>query len=202
MSPAFSQKMDSGGRSFRSSHYALVILWALSVVVFHQLLELQGMPFSQNKDDITIEYLSMMLAQQQLLRHPVLDLKRGQAAKAVAMPSVRVEEEIESTDRKNFYGGKGDKEHLGGFVSGNVDMDGVSPSAWKVMLTEHGIKSVLDVGCGRGVSTSWFQMHGVKTQCVEGSHDAWEQSLFPNDMRVEHDFSRGYVIFKVEFRFV
>ncbi len=62
------------------------------------------------------------------------------------------------------------------------------------MVEYLGIKSVLDVGCGRGISTSWFVMHGLEfVQCVEGSHDAVTQSIIPNaeDVVVEHDFSRG-----------
>jgi hypothetical protein len=173
----------------------MVILWALSVVVFHQLLELHGMPSSQSSDESKAQYFSLpsLLStneqqQQQQQRHPILDLKR---TRALAMPSVRVEEEFRKSKQDKYYGGKGDKQHLGGFASGSVDMNGVSPAAWKLMLTEHGVKSLLDVGCGRGVSTSWFLMHGVDAQCVEGSHDAWEQSLVPNNIRTEHDFSRG-----------
>lgn len=164
----------------------LVVLWALSVVVFHQILELFGMRFYQSINEQNAPYLNLPtfgLPQQ----HPILDLKR---TAAVALPSVRVEEDTRSGSEK-YYGGKGDKHHLGGFASGSVDMDGVSPAAWTLMLKEHGVKSLLDVGCGRGVSTSWFHMHGVDTQCVEGSHDAWEQSLIPNKIRTEHDFSRG-----------
>jgi 2-polyprenyl-3-methyl-5-hydroxy-6-metoxy-1,4-benzoquinol methylase len=59
------------------------------------------------------------------------------------------------------------------------------------MVQEHGIKSILDIGCGRGVSTSWFYTHGLETYCVEGSHDAVEQSLLPPGIVTEHDFSRG-----------
>ena len=69
-------------------------------------------------------------------------------------------------------------------------------------LIKHlGIKSLLDVGCGRGISTSWFITHGLKyVLCVEGSHDAIQQSLIPQIKHipnrttyeiVEHDFSRG-----------
>ncbi len=50
---------------------------------------------------------------------------------------------------------------------------------------------ITQVGCGRGVSTSWFHTHGVKAQCVEGSHDAIEQTLLPLNVVTEHDFSRG-----------
>lgn len=67
------------------------------------------------------------------------------------------------------------------------------------MITNIGVKSLLDVGCGKGVSTSWFVLHGLEfVQCVEGSHDAVSHTIVPNitdtDERVtvvEHDFSRG-----------
>ena len=40
---------------------------------------------------------------------------------------------------------------------------------WKYMITYFGVKSLLDVGCGRGISTAWFYLHVVETFCVEGS---------------------------------
>jgi hypothetical protein len=179
--------VDSKRGTYFRSPYGLIILWAVSVVVCHQFFELYGISYSDS-DNSKSRHLNLPQHHPYQLHHPILDLKRG---KAVALPSVRVEEEIRKTSQDKYYGGRGDKQHLGGFASGSVDMNGVSPAAWKLMLTEHGIKSLLDVGCGRGVSTSWFHMHGVDTQCVEGSHDAWEQSLVPNNIRIEHDFSRG-----------
>jgi hypothetical protein len=109
---------------------------------------------------------------------------------AVALPSIRIQQN-ESAAARDQYGGQGDKPHLGGFTE--VDMHGLTPSAWLWMVTEVGVKSVLDVGCGRGISTSWFAIHGVDAQCVEGSHDAYEKSMLPNKetRMVEHDFSRG-----------
>jgi len=107
---------------------------------------------------------------------------------AVALPSIQISEE---TIKRNHYGGKGDKPHLGGFADNNVDMDGVTPELWKYMVQQIGIKSILDVGCGRGVSTSWFHLHGVDSYCVEGSHDAVLQTLLPPKIVTEHDFSRG-----------
>ncbi|KAL7530607.1 hypothetical protein ACHAXR_003590 [Thalassiosira sp. AJA248-18] len=112
--------------------------------------------------------------------------------KAVAMPSIRISEEEENNIKRDQYGGKGDKPHLGGFTE--FDPLGVSPSLWKHMITILGIKSLLDVGCGKGISTSWFVTHGLEfVQCVEGSHDAVSQSIVPNSKKhvVEHDFSRG-----------
>lgn len=109
---------------------------------------------------------------------------------ALALPSIRLSDDKDDVQRK-FYGGKGDKAHLGGFT--DIDMLGISPAVWRKMITYFGVKSVLDVGCGRGTSTSWFHLHGVDVQCVEGSHDAIEKSMIPlAELHiVEHDFSRG-----------
>ena len=69
------------------------------------------------------------------------------------------------------------------------------------MIEKLGIKSMVDIGCGRGISTSWFITHGLEyVVCAEGSHDAVTQSLIPTIQNVpsktkwelvEHDFSRG-----------
>jgi hypothetical protein len=50
---------------------------------------------------------------------------------------------------------------------------------------------VLDVGCGRGISSSYFLEQGAEVLCVEGSHDAVERSLLPKHLIVEHDYARG-----------
>jgi hypothetical protein len=108
--------------------------------------------------------------------------------KAIALPSVRVSKEEFQSDKR--YGGKGDKPHLGGFT--DMDHHGISPAVWKWMMTYIGVHSVLDVGCGRGISTSWFYFHGADVLCVEGSHDAVENTVIPDtSLIVEHDFSRG-----------
>ena len=106
------------------------------------------------------------------------------------LPSIRVQDTAQSADR-SIYGGKGDKQHLGGFT--DIDIQGISPAAWKWMIQRLNVKSLMDVGCGRGISTTWFLMHGVESLCVEGSHDARERTMLPNPdtQMVEHDFSRG-----------
>jgi len=78
---------------------------------------------------------------------------------------------------------------LGGFTE--FDFDGMSPRLWRFLMTNWTVKSVVDVGCGRGVSSSWFYSHGARVLCVEGSHDAVERSVLPQDHIVEHDFTRG-----------
>ena len=111
--------------------------------------------------------------------------------KAEALPSIRVEKDVEQRKGQVHYGGEGDKVHLGGFTA--YDGMGVSPAVWKYIIQEMGIKSLMDVGCGKGVSTLWFHLHGVKVLCVEGSHDAVSHTLLPDPASqvVEHDFSRG-----------
>lgn len=70
---------------------------------------------------------------------------------------------------------------------------GISPNVWKNMIKEYGVRSLLDVGCGRGISSSWFLYHGARIKCAEGSHDAVERTLLPDPATqvTEHDFSRG-----------
>ena len=110
--------------------------------------------------------------------------------KAVALPSIRVPVKETTAADPSIYGGVGDKPHLGGFT--DLDHHGVSPSAWKWMVSYLGVHSLLDGGCGRGISTSWFLFHGVDVLCVESSHDAVERTVFPDHgLIVEHDFSRG-----------
>jgi SAM-dependent methyltransferase len=111
------------------------------------------------------------------------------------LPSIRVNdhhvEQSRSKHKNVKYGGAGDKPHLGGFTQ--YDGHGVSPYVWSNMMEQYGVHSVVDVGCGRGTSTTWFLYQGVDVICVEGSHDAVLQSLLPNPdtQIVEHDFSRG-----------
>jgi SAM-dependent methyltransferase len=110
--------------------------------------------------------------------------------KAQNLPSIRDQEEGLKKARRR-YGGAGDKQHLGGFSE--IDPGGLNPALFKHMIEDYGVHSFLDIGCGRGFSTSWFLMHGVDVLCAEGSHDAVERSVLPDPSTqvVEHDFSRG-----------
>lgn len=111
-----------------------------------------------------------------------------------SMPSVRLTPEEEkrlnpSRTPDTIYGGKLDKPHLGGFTE--RDEMGLSMNLFNYMMGPMTIKSVIDVGCGKGISTKEFLDRGARVLCVEGSHDGVEQSLLPSSMIVEHDFSRG-----------
>ena len=119
------------------------------------------------------------------------------AGEGVAMPNDRnvYDADIDALRQSKQLGGVGDALHLGGFARNHNLGTGVSPAVWKHMVTQFNIKSVLDLGCGRGFATAWFDTHGVKTRGVDGSADALEHSAIPADRRaavlVEHDFARG-----------
>jgi len=59
------------------------------------------------------------------------------------------------------------------------------------MLGPLAVLSMVDVGCGIGHSAKYFLDLGAKVLCVEGSHDATQQSVLPASAIVEHDFTRG-----------
>jgi 2-polyprenyl-3-methyl-5-hydroxy-6-metoxy-1,4-benzoquinol methylase len=107
------------------------------------------------------------------------------------LPSLRLTEgeETEAQKVRKKYGGKGDKLHLGGFIQ--YDRMGVSNNTWNFMMGPLGVKSLLDLGCGRGISTKYFLDQGAKVLCIEGSHDAVTRSLLPRENIIEHDFTRG-----------
>ena len=66
-----------------------------------------------------------------------------------------------------------------------------SPGLWTFILKAINVRSVIDVGCGRGISTKWFLDHGADVLCVEGANDAINKSYLPRDKIVSHDFSLG-----------
>ena len=91
--------------------------------------------------------------------------------------------------RGSLYRGFGDPAHLGGFSDNSTDSQ--APMLWLWMMKHLTVKSVIDIGCGRGYSTKWFLDHGARVLCVEGSHDAVTNSFLPPQLIVEHDFSKG-----------
>jgi SAM-dependent methyltransferase len=78
---------------------------------------------------------------------------------------------------------------VGGFTE--RDEMGLSTNLFNYMMGPLTVKSIVDVGCGKGVSTKEFLDRGARVLCVEGSHDGVQQSLLPSDLIVEHDFARG-----------
>jgi hypothetical protein len=131
-----------------------------------------------------------MMAQSSVNNHFLVDGSLGTVSPP-SKPSIRLSEEQESkvTHMRRDYGGKGDKLHLGGFRPN--DYASRSNNTWNFMMGILGVKSLIDIGCGVGVSTKYFLQKGARVLCVEGSHDAVERTLLPKDVVVEHDFTRG-----------
>ena len=105
------------------------------------------------------------------------------------LPSEPASPEEDRAIKRGIYGGRGDKAHLGGFT--DFDQEGFSNNTFNFMLGPLGVKSVVDVGCGRGFSTNRFRELGARVLCVEGSRDAIERSVLPRRLVLQHDFSRG-----------
>jgi SAM-dependent methyltransferase len=199
LKPSRSRKGSSSSSSFFSSGRVYFCILVLSNLLVFQL---SRQPRDYAGQEPSSEHLlleadaSLLLpvpndqaAAWNPLRNP-LEIPPGQAPN---LPSIRVSEEaVDKYRTKNTkYGGFGDKQHLGGFTE--YDGSGVSPTVWQGMMELFGVHSLLDVGCGRGTSTTWFWKQGVKVLCVEGSHDAIQHTILPDPATqvVEHDFARG-----------
>lgn len=79
--------------------------------------------------------------------------------------------------------------HLGGYVRGG-DPATCCAHLWSWMVQEHGVRSVLDVGCGEGHSARFFQDLGCAVCGVEGCQRAIDDSVIPGQV-VQHDFCHG-----------
>jgi SAM-dependent methyltransferase len=79
--------------------------------------------------------------------------------------------------------------HLGGYVRGG-DPGTWCPQLWSWVVQEFRIRSVLDVGCGEGHSTRFFQGQGCRALGVDGCQQAIAESAAPGNV-VCHDFCEG-----------
>jgi len=97
---------------------------------------------------------------------------------------------IDSGKAMAMYDGVGvDARHLGGSTAN--DAQGLAPGLWTFLMKALTVKSVVDVGCGRGVSTKWFLEHGADVLCIEGGNEAIGRSYLPRERIVPHDFAQG-----------
>lgn len=88
------------------------------------------------------------------------------------------------------HGKSMDEGHLGGWA---LDGDGGTyyPSMWKHIVDNYQIKSVLDIGCGRGYSTKFFKSLGCVVKGIDGSIAAKEMTLLDENEFVSHDYTKG-----------
>ena len=73
--------------------------------------------------------------------------------------------------------------HLGGYIVGG-DPATYYPDLWAWLVKEHGVRSVLDVGCGEGHALRYFRELGVLAWGVDGVPQA-------DAYTCEHDFTHG-----------
>lgn len=57
--------------------------------------------------------------------------------------------------------------HLGGFVAGGDPLT-FNPKLWEWFIAEHGVASVIDVGCGDGSTLPWWDERGVMATGIDG----------------------------------
>lgn len=70
------------------------------------------------------------------------------------------------------------KPHLGGnYIERNHAT--FCPSAWTYVIKKYNIKSVLDVGSGRGHAAKWFADQGLKSLAIEGLEDNVKNAVHP-----------------------
>jgi len=79
--------------------------------------------------------------------------------------------------------------HLGGFLK-NGDNATYYPLMWSFLISNFNIKSVLDIGCGKGYSSSYFKSLNCKVIGIDGSIQAKRDNLIPEDF-ILHDYNNG-----------
>ncbi len=84
--------------------------------------------------------------------------------------------------------------HLGGnLVEG--DPSTYSPLVWQYTIDRFGIRSVLDLGSGRGYSAAWFHKQGIAVAAVDGLKENCVNAVFPT---VHVDITQGPVVAQVD----
>lgn len=73
------------------------------------------------------------------------------------------------------------KPHLGGnFIE--VNPTTFCPGAWQYVIKKYNIKSVMDVGSGRGHAAKWFADQGLKTVAIDGLEDNVKNCVYPTEL--------------------
>jgi hypothetical protein len=82
--------------------------------------------------------------------------------------------------------------HLGGYIvrlTDHGDPNTYATEVWDWMVQD-GVRSVIDVGCGEGHSTSYLLAKGVDALGIEGGENAYNNSPVREHL-VLHDYTKG-----------
>eukprot|EP01065_Artemidia_motanka_P038464 TRINITY_DN47318_c0_g1_i1.p1 TRINITY_DN47318_c0_g1~~TRINITY_DN47318_c0_g1_i1.p1 ORF type:complete len:338 (+),score=104.04 TRINITY_DN47318_c0_g1_i1:103-1116(+) len=91
---------------------------------------------------------------------------------------------------RSIYGGAQEAAHIGGWLDN--DTKSYEPVVWEYMTRVVGAKSVLDIGCGRGIASKWFQDHGLRMKCIEATDEGVSRTALRNkSVIVQHDYTLG-----------
>ena len=92
------------------------------------------------------------------------------------------------------YGINNNQPHLGGYIlKGDPDKGDLrtwNSEVWDKIIGDLNIKSVVDIGCGLGYSTRYFQSKELLVTGIEGDENAISRSVFEGDLR-KHDYNTG-----------
>ena len=86
------------------------------------------------------------------------------------------------------------KAHLGGNIK-EGDYNTFCPNVWTYLVNRFAVRSVLDLGSGRGYSSAFFKKLGCDTVAVDGLEDNVANALYPT---VLHDLESGPVTVNVD----
>ena len=89
--------------------------------------------------------------------------------------------------------------HLGGCSTGG-DGGTYYPIMWERIVKDYDVNTVLDVGCGRGFSSKYFQSLGCDILGIDGSTQAEETSLIPEHFLL-NDYEGGPALSRSEIEY-
>lgn len=101
-------------------------------------------------------------------------------------------------DPTNYSGLEGLSDESAPHTGGNMrpgDPYTHSPRAWRYLIERFGVRSVLDLGSGRGHAGLFFYRQGIQTICVDGLSTNIDTALVPT---VFHDLTSSPVRTKVD----
>ena len=81
--------------------------------------------------------------------------------------------------------------HLGGSIHPEGDPNTWMPDVWQHLIEKYDVLSMLDIGCGTGVNTAWFEKHCARVIGIDGTPEYVEQSKLRRESRVVHDYTKG-----------
>lgn len=71
-----------------------------------------------------------------------------------------------------------------------------SPGVWKYMIERFAVRTVLDVGSGRGHAANWFHKNGCQVVAIDGESINVKSALYPT---VQHDITGSVFVCPVDF---